>query len=700
MPTDSPPWAALPEPTRAPQVAAEVTAEVAGEAPWDRPEMETWPPTDDHASAEAWSPATAMDTDAKAPSSDAGDDSAFLTFGRATEMTAASDVVSTPMWDATPAPWDTADDPVWFDPTANATAGAADTPTNAADADAHAAASADPAPWDTFDSTDDAAQSDVEAQPAVATSDEMATDMTVSGRAPWDTPVPYALDELGMVDDRPADMLEPYDEMVPWVTRAVAAASAQAQTQTQTTDPDDAFAPVLQDVEEPSRPHWPEWNAPSEQVASRMPVAPSTFGDKAVGPTPPDELFAAPEAEAEAAPEMQALAETGPETEAAPEMEAVAETEPEAEADAAAEMEAVAQTEPETEAAPEMEAVAETEPEADLASQPVAWDAHWFDSITGDDAVDDDATAEVMATSDDTAEPEDESAVEFAAQQDLDDEPLTFGSSDDEAEADSGREPELETSAPQIMQADVELPATYSTGSAGPGQPLVLRIELAIVDGKPHVRSADGARLVGQSSDDDDDSKTPRHPEFEPRTPLGQADGDDTADDDHDDPSTTDDRWALPPVQAARPASHWADANPTADWSLEPAAADPLSKLPAASFDSKPAQSAPAVRSAWFNAPGATPQSAPVFESVAPAASVQNAAVKPAVAQSRHAVAANQSDLWFLASEPVAEAAGDAAVEKAPETSTFMTAGLTVVMAVIVIGLILVFLALMTSIKL
>jgi hypothetical protein len=62
------------------------------------------------------------------------------------------------------------------------------------------------------------------------------------------------------------------------------------------------------------------------------------------------------------------------------------------------------------------------------------------------------------------------------------------------------------------------LPNFYSTApSTPPQQPMVLRIEVAIVDGK--VQPVDTARSVGPWSDDSDaDSVTVRHPDFEPRT--------------------------------------------------------------------------------------------------------------------------------------------------------------------------------------
>ena len=155
--------------------------------------------------------------------------------------------------------------------------------------------------------------------------------------------------------------------------------------------------------------------------------------------------------------------------------------------------------------------------------------------------------------------------------------------------------------------------------------------------------------------------------------------------------------WDLPAL---------AEPNPTAAWTLDSAPADPLASLPAATFAPRapsnrpvnpphadpPAESAPAAQATTVDA------SASAVQSVAPApAAPAPAAATSAVTTTRPQANPDQSDLWFLASEPVAVGADGADPAKIAQTSTAWTTVLTVGMAVVVILLVLAFIYMMTS---
>ena len=91
-----------------------------------------------------------------------------------------------------------------------------------------------------------------------------ATDMTVAGGAPWDRPEASDADDVETSDAESVDAPASHDEMYPVVSRAVAAATAQQAV----ADPDDALAPVLNDVPQTPVASWPEWNAPAETATA------------------------------------------------------------------------------------------------------------------------------------------------------------------------------------------------------------------------------------------------------------------------------------------------------------------------------------------------------------------------------------------------------------------------------------------------
>jgi nicotinate-nucleotide--dimethylbenzimidazole phosphoribosyltransferase len=404
---------------------------------------------------------------------------------------------------------------------------------------------------------------------AEATGDEE-MDTFVEGRPSWDMPEPFEFDDGDTVDDRPMDMLASYDEMMPIVTAAVAAAKTEPVAATveasaedaAAQDPDDAMAPVLNDVDvdQPQVPNWTLWQPPSDVVDGR-PVHQPAFVGKVVGPTPPDDLF----------------------------------------------------EESETDDTPKEAAQPQT-------------------------------TAQVIGA----------------------------------------------TIATEVGDAVVhQVPALYSTAPYGIQQPLVVRIELTIVDESNKLRAAEMARPVGPWSD----------------VPVDPEEFDDEADDqDQSQASTT-----TPPNQPSR--SHWDNAManaPTARQGDPDAAAwaipaldnnqptngrasnatwaplehdDPLADLPAA-----PSQANGQAQPAWFDS------AAPV-RTVKPGASQASARSASGV---QPAANGDQSDLWFLASEPDGYVADQPASDKQQSSRLVMT-GVTVVMAAVVVLLVLVFIQLMTS---
>ena len=204
-------------------------------------------------------------------------------------------------------------------------------------------------------------------------------------------------------------------------------------------------------------------------------------------------------------------------------------------------------------------------------------------------------------------------------------------------------------------------------------QPLVLRIELTIVDESVRLRPADAARRVGP--DTEAAPEMPRHPEFEPHAKAAATD-DSTQIESSAEPQAPAQRadefaWVLPAFQpqtaapheppvAPAPAAPATDESSEAPWNFASVAADPLASLPAASF-------ATAVPAAAAAAPASSAQAAP------------------------------QPDLWFLSSEPQVSVADDKAATANGEPSSMLTAVLTILMAVVVVGLVLGFLWLMTS---
>ena len=327
----------------------------------------------------------------------------------------------------------------------------------------------------------------------------------------------------------------------------------------------------------------------------------------------------------------------------------------------------------------------------------------------------------------------------------------TTGSASDTSDADETANQtandEPESSNRYDVSAEIEqavarqLPALYSTATASPAQPLVVRIELTIRDETNKVRSAEMARRVGPW-EAESEQPTARHPEFEPRIHLANAPTEDV-DTEADTPPAAPaapaaatasapaaptaavptaatpapepevweraqvfDPWAPPAPEPAHAAEVAQPAQrvdvPWADWTLEPNSTDPLSSLPAATFAPVAAQSQQTVQQPSHPAYAVQ---APAFDSenrvksvpssAAPVSASQTAAV--AAATPRSSASGDQSDLWFLASEPDGFIADQPGADKQNQPSKLLTAGLTVAMAVVVVILVLVFILVMTS---
>ncbi len=281
----------------------------------------------------------------------------------------------------------------------------------------------------------------------------------------------------------------------------------------------------------------------------------------------------------------------------------------------------------------------------------------------------------------------------------------------------------------------------YSTAPA-PAQPLMLRIELAIVDESERSRAAESARRIGH----DAEAPTPRHPEFEPRNQL-------TAEADTEPEPAETDTQSEPAVASAEPPEAplmtpeaaetptWAAANsvqhvaqqteergpdladvpwvlpaieasppPQGDWFQQPQAQLTLDDEPVAAPDlqfaplaDEPLASLPAASSALVGRVAPEPVMPAQADSTQPA-SVAQPFEQPqpqpqAAPQAARPLAqrSEQPDLWFLASEPEAYATSQPTADATGDPSSFLTVGLTVLMAVVVVGLVLAFLWLMTS---
>jgi len=422
------------------------------------------------------------------------------------------------------------------------------------------------------------------ANEVVDQADEDEMDSFVEDRPSWDMPEPFEFDDDGEFDDRPTDMLASYDEMMPIVTAAVAAAKTQPAAEpvhasaedSAAQDPDDAMAPVLNDVDQPQVPNWTLWQPPVD-VADGRPVHQPAFVGKVVGPTPPADLFE------DAEPTDKTAQPDQPQT-----------------------------------------------------------------------------TAQVIGAS----------------------------------------------IASEVGDAVVhQVPALYSTAPYGIQQPLVVRIELTIVDESNKLRAAEMARPVGPWSDvpvdtdefdddlDDQDEPVTRAPlPPKPRSrshwdnPMASAPPARQA----SDPGAS--AWAIPALDDDRPPNGRATGATWAPMDHE----DPLADLPAAPYGTASQAHRPAP------APQANSQGQPAwFDSAAPVRTV-NPPPSHAQANAKRvqgvqpASNGDQSDLWFLASEPDGYVANQPSTEKA-QSSRMVMIGMTVVMAAVVVLLVLVFIQLMTS---
>ena len=660
LPPEAAPW------TAAPESAAEV--------PWDRPAADPWPPATEEATADLgdaapathpWPPAPAT-TEETADVTEATD---------ATEVTEAADAVGdqTQEPEATsegpmqpqPAPWDTETAPIW----------------------------GGPAPWDPqamTAQTDGVAEAETPSAPEGAAEPEAeadATDLSVPGRPAWDVPTFAGWDEAGAVDDRPSDMLDAYDEMIPVVAQRVAEAQAAAAEPTAPVEPEPvveaeaSFEPESAIEREPQSPFtWP--SLLEENGAASEPVAEAaTAADSEVAPW--SDFVEGPR-EFEAAPTRLTQHSLVADQPVATSMTA----DP-------YDAEAPVLDDVEQSAAPMW---LDWSPASDVnAVVPSAVGGKILGPTPPDDLFEQPASPVLagLEPSEASDEPEESEALD-AAEPTAD---VTYH--EPEAEAESDPEPEP---APTHIAATTTQSLVFSTG---PGQPpLVLRIELAIVEESIQLRSADTARRVGPWSDEE--PVTPRHPEFEPRThaPVTPvADNEPAADAslpwaapaDALQGEVVDLPWDLPAL---------VEPNPTAAWTLNSAPADPLASLPAATFApaapsarpvdpphvDPPVEAAPAAQATTVDASASAVQSV----ALAPAAAAP-AATTAAVTAARPQTNPDQSDLWFLASEPGAEAADGADTTKITPTSTGWTAILTIGMAVVVIFLVLVFVYMMTS---
>lgn len=277
-------------------------------------------------------------------------------------------------------------------------------------------------------------------------------------------------------------------------------------------------------------------------------------------------------------------------------------------------------------------------------------------------------------------------------------------------------------------------PVTYSStvyASAAPqvagNTPLVVRIELAIVDGVARIVSpGDTARPFGSTAVDAE--LTPRHPAFEPRAPrtgdLGATTEDAESawlDPTADDAAPMADEPVALPDQTPAPWDDSADDTPATGQpqsfavdessasSADPAAAEwDDSELTPQSYTEVPPTPGVADAPAFAPSEKARPSepelrlfAEPVRADAARAERANTAALtasgRPAAGAGGSGRAQPATDLWFLATEPATVTGDEPASAAAKEPSRLLTGALTVGTAIVVVALVLVFFYLMTS---
>ena len=542
---------------------------------------------------------------------------------------------------------------------------------------------------------------------------EQPTDTATPDQPSWDRPAPELWADSDYVGDPAGDVFgavaDANDDVLPyWPDAANGQAAAVASTPrvdeapamaATASDPDDAYAPVLGDIATPANRAWPEMNDHNAGHKN------GTVG-----------------------------------------------------------VEAIAQT-------------------ADPAQAPADARGDWVDTIesfpgwSGPQPSDTDQTPEPVPTEWVLAAAEPAELAQPTPDSSPEQVPAFYADANPHPEAADAAPTTLPDSAPHAEPASIVAPDQMVMA---PSQPLILRIELAIVDdSRLVVGSADAAWRVNdvnaivlevsQQSDvaSEAEAPTPRHPAFEPRSSNGAEGADPTDANAAAAPAPAENTWLEPDFPGpssddAFPAASldpppWLD--PTALAGPEPAPWDhPADPAPSVSPDSTwlaPVPPASAQPPPWTQLPlpeqsthwppgdfapsgrqadvdplsgmlttaqasgAAAPQFAPAghFSRVdatasrrdvaqsafAPRVYVESELAQPAPSESAMsvqapAVAQEQSDLWFLATE---NADGDAAtsdgIKVAKEPSPMLTAGLTIAFAILVIVLILVFIQLMTS---
>jgi len=535
---------------------------------------------------------------------------------------------------------------------------------------------------------------------------EQPTDTATADQLSWDRPEPGFWADPDAVDDTMVEVFEPdagvdRPELPPWPPSTSGLAAAVASTRVDeapatpvaASDPDDAYAPVLGDIQMPTARAWPEMNGhdagrndatvAAEAVAQAQ--APST------APAQAESVEALADARAdwdEPTGSVQSWPDPGPEEtnwtpdpDPAPvpaEWDSAAVQRPDG---AAAEPEPEYVTDPETAAEPEPEFVAEPE----TAAEP---------------------EPEFVAEPETAAEPEPEYVTE-------------------------PEPPLLPAVAPEPM-------------SNTPHQPLVVRIELAIVDDSIHiVGPADAVWRVndvnavvldlGESGlASEAERLTPRHPSFEPRAlnsdgyqadsawlepslPSPSADTSipaatlnppwleqavvtqpealsvrlDRGPDAAPWPAVTTDSAAVPPASPLP--LPWGHRNPTVD----PLDARPSAQNPAQPEFGSPRSFAPPFETSSGQGASQSAFAAPVY--------VERELTRPgeqlgsASAQAAGVAVQEQSDLWFLSTEPAdIDDTSENEVVVVRESSWKMALW-TIGFAILVLFLVLVFIQTMTA---
>jgi hypothetical protein len=679
-------------------------------ADWSTPEWPTadWPTTDGSIADEAVTDQAGAAEDATANETVAD---------QAAVETATAEIASEEQTaELLEAPWEfeSADssDAAWAEPVSEQAAPDETAAEAQADSDAPWAESATDAPWDDAATEAPWAHAATEAPWADMTNDQAPWAETASaeapwtappdGEAPWDRPADAPPHGDTYVPDRPA-WDQPADE--PWQLAASLATPDQVAA---TTDPDDALAPVLADVDQAVASLWPSLNghnAEDQDVAAWPEV-----GDG-------HEQFAADVAEMADAPETADMPETADRLDApadtSEDVSTVSEDVSTVSEDVSTVSEDVSAMDVDRPAPDTDEAsAADYDPTADFTLFG-GDEGEAFTQPTAETVQADVAAAEAPEANDEVAPRQPADAVEgptpppdlFAPDEETGEELPVSEEHVAEAQEPAPAAPEPEAQEPAMLEPPTPAPmlvpmVTTASATTSPDNPgnLVVRIELTFVEPTVQVQpvatqSAHEDRAQGEASEGSEGQSE--------ATARPEANG----------------TWVEPEDAWADGVDEWTSPRASAGASIQavaaPAPAETEAQVPAATATTADGQSAPPAEpdpAAAASLGGTLDPGWPTGDPLSrvPAASIEGRVRTPGVPALAAAMSVGPATTpairgpgqWFLPPKRkvVAAGAGGQQVAQVTQSSPLVTAALTVGMAVLVVVLVLVFLLFMTSV--